>query len=235
MLLSYWNLLVQEVYCLLVCPYHIISIRHTRYDQIRCCHKCISNLPLSALTYEAPISSCALQCKIALEQTEDHSGHANIYLAYHHHSHLLNWTDTSHDFQIADNTLLLIHHSLHCWRICHLILNHLSFSLFLFFFCFSNPVFCFLPLFTFIDTITNLQYKTHNFTELLNFTDKTLKDERITLVDRDKIITEEKDVVKKFKDHFEKSVETLKIDHPILTNLNDDPVLNDIENFLPPS
>ena len=45
-----------------------------------------------------------------------------------------------------------------------------------------------------------------------NFADKTLKDERRTFVEGDKVITEEKDVVKKFKDHFEKIVETLKID-----------------------
>ena len=57
-----------------------------------------------------------------------------------------------------------------------------------------------------------------------NFTDKTFKDERITLVvDGDKVITEEKDVVKKFKDHFE------KIDRSILSDLSDDPVLNAIE------
>ena len=48
-----------------------------------------------------------------------------------------------------------------------------------------------------------------------NYTDKTFKDERITLVEGDKVMTEEKDVVKKFKDHFEKIVETLKIDRPI--------------------
>ena len=41
-----------------------------------------------------------------------------------------------------------------------------------------------------------------------NLTDKTFKDERITLVYGDKVITEEKDVVKKFKDHFEKIVES---------------------------
>ena len=62
------------------------------------------------------------------------------------------------------------------------------------------------------------------------FTDKTLKDERITLVKGDKVITEEKDVIKLFKDHFEKIVETLKIDRPILSDLSDDPVLNVIEN-----
>ena len=64
-----------------------------------------------------------------------------------------------------------------------------------------------------------------------NFIDKTLKDERITPVDGGKVITEEKDVVKKFKDHFEKIVDTLKTDRPILSVLSDDPVLNAIENF----
>ena len=57
------------------------------------------------------------------------------------------------------------------------------------------------------------------------------KDERITLVEGDKVITEEKDVVKVFKDHFEKIVETLKIDPHTLSALSDDPVLNAIENF----
>ena len=64
-----------------------------------------------------------------------------------------------------------------------------------------------------------------------NFTDKTLKDERISLADGDKVITEEKDVVKKFKHHFEKIVETHKIDRPILSDLSDDHVLNAIEDF----
>ena len=57
------------------------------------------------------------------------------------------------------------------------------------------------------------------------------KDERITLVEGDKVITEEKDVVKVFKDHFEKIVETLKIDSHILSALSDDPVLNAIKKF----
>ena len=64
-----------------------------------------------------------------------------------------------------------------------------------------------------------------------NFTGKNLKDERITLLNGDKVITEEKDVVKKFKDHFEKTVETLKTDRPILCDLSDDPVLISIEIF----
>ena len=64
-----------------------------------------------------------------------------------------------------------------------------------------------------------------------HFTDKTLKGERIILVDEDMVITKEKDVVKKLKDHFEKIVETHKTERPILTDLSDDPILNAIENF----
>ena len=64
-----------------------------------------------------------------------------------------------------------------------------------------------------------------------NCTYKTLKDERVTLVKGDKVITEEKDVVKRFKDHFDKFVETLKIDCPILSGLRYDSVLNATENF----
>ena len=48
-----------------------------------------------------------------------------------------------------------------------------------------------------------------------NFTDKTLKDERVILVDGDKFVKEEKDV-KKFTNHFEIIVEALKIDCPII-------------------
>ena len=65
-----------------------------------------------------------------------------------------------------------------------------------------------------------------------NFTDETLKDERITLADGNKVITEEKDALKKFKDQFAKIVETLKIDRPIFSDLSDDPVLNAIENAI---
>ena len=64
-----------------------------------------------------------------------------------------------------------------------------------------------------------------------NFTDKTLKDERITLVVGEKVITEKKDVVKKLKDHFEKIAEIPKIDRRILSDFSDHPVLNAIENF----
>ena len=63
-----------------------------------------------------------------------------------------------------------------------------------------------------------------------NFTDKTLKDEKIFIVEGGKVITR-KNVVEKFKDHFRKIVETLKIDRLILSNISDDLVLNAIENF----
>ena len=52
-----------------------------------------------------------------------------------------------------------------------------------------------------------------------------------TLVDGDKVITEEKDVVKRLNDHFEKIVETRKTDRPMLSDFSDDAVLNAIENF----
>ena len=55
--------------------------------------------------------------------------------------------------------------------------------------------------------------------------------ERRTLVFGDKVLTEEKFLVKKYKDHFEKIVKTLKVDHPILSRLSDDPVIKAIENF----
>ena len=64
-----------------------------------------------------------------------------------------------------------------------------------------------------------------------NFTDKTLKDKMITLVDEDEFVTQGKNVVKKLKDHFEEIVETLKIARPILSDLSYDPVLNVIEFF----
>ena len=51
----------------------------------------------------------------------------------------------------------------------------------------------------------------------------------MTIVDRDKIITEEKEVAKKFKDYFEEIVKTLKINRPLLSDLCDDPVLNVLE------
>lgn len=64
-----------------------------------------------------------------------------------------------------------------------------------------------------------------------NFTGKTLEDERMTPVDGDKVIKEEKNAIKKFMDHFEKNLEALKADCPILFDIKDDPVLNGIIRF----
>ena len=64
---------------------------------------------------------------------------------------------------------------------------------------------------------------------LANYQAKLLT--RLSKMRGDKVLTKQRDAVKIFKDHFEKIVETLKIDHPILSDLSDDPVLNDIENF----
>ena len=52
-----------------------------------------------------------------------------------------------------------------------------------------------------------------------NFTDKVLKDEKIVLVEDDKVITAETDLAKIFKDHFENIVESLHIQRPCKVNL----------------
>ena len=52
-----------------------------------------------------------------------------------------------------------------------------------------------------------------------------------TLVEGEKVIAKGKDVVKIFKDHFEKIVDTFKIDRPILSDLSGNPVLNAIKKF----
>ena len=84
------------------------------------------------------------------------------------------------------------------------------------------------------DFYSNLNMKRisdiENFGKLSNQMTR-FKDERIILGKGDKIATEEKDVVKKFKDHLDKIVDTLKIARPILSDLSDDPALNAIGNF----
>ena len=64
-----------------------------------------------------------------------------------------------------------------------------------------------------------------------NFTDKILKDEKIILVENDKVITAETDLAKIFKDHFENIVESLHIESPCKVDLDREPVLNAINNF----
>ena len=55
------------------------------------------------------------------------------------------------------------------------------------------------------------------------FTDKILKDEKIILVEDDKVVTAETDLAKIFKDHFENIVESLHIELPCKVHLNRDP------------
>ena len=55
--------------------------------------------------------------------------------------------------------------------------------------------------------------------------------QRITLAGGHKALKGDKYEVKEFKDYFEKIAETFKIDRPVLSDLNDDPVLNAAENF----
>ena len=52
---------------------------------------------------------------------------------------------------------------------------------------------------------------------LANYQAKLLT--RLSKMRGDKVLTKQRDAVKIFKDHFEKIVETLKIDHPILSDL----------------
>ena len=61
-----------------------------------------------------------------------------------------------------------------------------------------------------------------------NFTDKILKDEKIVVVEDDKVITAEADLAKIFKDHFENIVEGLYIERLCKVDLDRDPVVNAI-------
>ena len=64
-----------------------------------------------------------------------------------------------------------------------------------------------------------------------NFTDKILKDERIVLVEDDKVTTGEMDLAKIFKDHFENIVESLHIERPCKVDFDREPVANAIKNI----
>ena len=64
-----------------------------------------------------------------------------------------------------------------------------------------------------------------------NFTDKVLQDEKIVLVEDDKVITAETDLAKIFKGYFENIVERLHIERPCKVDLDREPVANAIKNF----
>ena len=62
-------------------------------------------------------------------------------------------------------------------------------------------------------------------------TDKTLKDERITLIENEKVISDERELVKIFNEYFSNIVSNLDIQHPLNITLHHDPVLNAIKIF----
>ena len=62
-----------------------------------------------------------------------------------------------------------------------------------------------------------------------NFTDIILKDEKIVLVEDDKVIPADTDSAKIFQDHFENIVESLHIEHPCKSTLIGS--INAIKNF----
>ena len=64
-----------------------------------------------------------------------------------------------------------------------------------------------------------------------NFTDKALKNEKIVLVEDDKVITAETNLANVFKDHFENIVESLHIERPCKVDFDREPVANAIKNF----
>ena len=65
----------------------------------------------------------------------------------------------------------------------------------------------------------------------LNFTDKALKNEKIFLVEDDKVITAEKDLAKVFKDYSENIVESIHIERPCKVDFDREPVANAIKTF----
>ena len=62
-------------------------------------------------------------------------------------------------------------------------------------------------------------------------TDKTLKDERITLIENEKVISDERELVKIFNEYFSNIVSNLDIQRPPNITLHHDPVLNAIKKF----
>ena len=56
--------------------------------------------------------------------------------------------------------------------------------------------------------------------------DKTLKNERITLIENEKVVSDEKQLVKIFNEYFSNIVTNLNIQRPPNITLHHDPVLN---------
>ena len=64
-----------------------------------------------------------------------------------------------------------------------------------------------------------------------NFTEKTIKDQEITLVENDSVISEDSELAEVFSKYFENVVKNLNIQRPIFSQEHDDPIANAITNF----
>ena len=64
-----------------------------------------------------------------------------------------------------------------------------------------------------------------------NFTEKTIKDQKITLVENDSVISEDSELAEVFSKYFENVVKNLNIQRPIFSQEHDDPIANTITNF----
>ena len=64
-----------------------------------------------------------------------------------------------------------------------------------------------------------------------NFTEKTIKDQKITLVENDSVISEDSELAEVFSKYFENVVKNLNIQRPIFSQEHDDPIANAITNF----
>ena len=66
-------------------------------------------------------------------------------------------------------------------------------------------------------------------------TDKTLKGEKITLIENEKVVSDERELVKIFNEYFSNTVPNLNIQRPPSIILDHDPVLNAIKKIRKPS
>ena len=62
-------------------------------------------------------------------------------------------------------------------------------------------------------------------------TDKTLKDERITLIKNEKVVSDERELVKIFNEYFSNTARNLDIQRPPSIILHHDQVLNAIKKL----
>ena len=64
-----------------------------------------------------------------------------------------------------------------------------------------------------------------------NFTEKTIKDQKITLVEKETVISEDSELAEVFNNYFGNVVKNLNIQRPIYLHEDNDPIANAIKNF----